>query len=109
MARLADIAHELYRNARRSGQDRHADLPKGARLAARVENLGDGQEQMTLTIARKGARVGTSEELTFIRQCGIPSTAQRWPESGQREQVRDGEKWFLVGFRWTQPIPKENA
>lgn len=100
MQHLATIFAELVRNARRSREDRHADLPKGARLAVRVEPLDAHSEQITLTIARRSARVGTVEEQTFRRACQVPADALRWPAEGQREIAREDARWWAIAFRW---------
>ncbi|MBK9713410.1 MAG: hypothetical protein IPO81_19220 [Kouleothrix sp.] len=77
MHTLATIVAELLRTARRSREDRHADLPKGARLAVRVEPLDESSEQITLTLARRNAHVGTAEEQAFRQACGVPADALR--------------------------------
>jgi hypothetical protein len=118
MSNLADIYAELLRNAHRTGQDRHADLPRGARLAVRVEAISvEGHDiscpdqvitgyQITLTIARKNARVGDRELETFKRECRVPPDALRWPAEGQKETEREGARYWIVAFRWVaRPRP----
>lgn len=105
MSRITRIAAELYRNAYRSGTDRTADLGRGARLAARVERDG----QMTLTIARKTARIGASELETFRNHCMVPPEAIRWPAQDQAQITRDGATWWVVVYRWIAPPPDEEG
>ena len=94
---LQTIYAELHRNAARTGQDRRADLPRGARLAVRVQ-----AGVVTLTIARKNARVGDMELETFRRACCVPADALRWPTEGQHTMQRDGATWWLVAYRWNE-------
>lgn len=94
---LAAIYQELHRNAARTGQDRRADLPRGSRLAVRVQ-----AGVVTLMLARRGAHVGDAELEIFRRACAAPTGAQRWPAAGQHQLERDGATWWLVAFRWVE-------
>lgn len=92
---LANMYAELHRNAARSGEDRALDLRGGARIAVRV--LGG---VTTLTISRKGKKVGDTELTTFRRDCGVPETAARYPAEGQQVRERDGAQWHAITYRW---------
>jgi len=93
---LANLYTELHRRARDSGEDRSMELKGGARLAVRVL---DGVT--TLTISRKGKRLGDVEIVTFQHQCAIPSDAARYPPEGlQRTIERDGATWHAITYRW---------
>lgn len=92
---LANLYTELHRRAAASGEDRALDLKGGARLAVRCL---DGVT--TLTISRKGKALGSTEIETFKRDCGVPSSAIRFPLDGQRTIERDGATWHAITFRW---------
>jgi hypothetical protein len=92
---LSSIYTELHRRARDSGEDRSMELKGGARLAVRVL---DGVT--TLTISRKGKRLGDVEIVTFQHQCAIPSDAARYPAEGQSMH---GDSWF-VAYRWAEGV-----
>lgn len=92
---LANLYTELHRRARESGEDRALDLKGGARLAVRVL---DGVT--TLTISRKGKALGSTEIEVFKRDCGVPSSAIRFPLDGQRTIERDGATWHAITYRW---------
>lgn len=96
MSKLSAIYQRLRSAALQSGYDQRHDLPQGARLTVRVR---DGVE--TVTFARRGAVVGSTEEQTFKKHCGVPSGAERIPAEGQ--QMRRDERgwaWHLVAYRW---------
>jgi len=95
---LAGIYLDLWRTAQETGNDAARELHGGARLAVRV--VGD---VTTLTISRKTKRVGDTELKTFVRDCGVPSDAIRFPQEGQnpREAV-DGTTWWYVAYRWRE-------
>ena len=94
---LSSIYTELHRQAARTGQDRAQELKGGARLAVRVlEGI------VTLTISRKGKRLGVSEIDTFKRDCGVPETAVRFPEEGQQVREREGSQWHSISYRWRE-------
>ena len=101
---------QLLHSARATGRDQRADLKGGARLSVRVEVIGplsaEQLEQITLTIARCGTRVGDPEIITFRQHCSVPETAQRWPERGQVLLDLDGVQWHAVAFRWSRPTPE---
>ena len=97
MSLLTDIYHELHRNAERTGEARSSSLSGGARLTVRVR---DGVT--TLTIARRGKKVGDREIATFRRDCGVPPSAERRPAEGQKTLLRDGATWWYVAFRWAE-------
>jgi hypothetical protein len=95
---LANIYLELHRQAQRTGQDRAIVLKGGAKLAVRVQ---DGVT--TLTIARKGKKVGSTELETFKRECGVPAYASRWPADDQATRSdAEGFLWFFVAYRWAE-------
>lgn len=95
---LANIYLELHRQAQRTQTDRAIDLRGGARLAVRVK-----EGVTTLTISRKGKRVGATELETFRRECGIPAYASRWPAEDQATRKDDeGFLWFFVAYRWAE-------
>lgn len=96
---LANLFMELKIQAARNQSDRALDLKGGARLAVRVL---DGVT--TLTISRKMKRLGDVEIVTFQQQCGVPSTAIRFPLEGQRTIERDGATWHAITYRWAEGV-----
>lgn len=94
---LANIYLELLRRARETGDDRATDLKGGARLAVRVRS-----DVITLTISRKEKALGASEVETFKRDCGVPAAAERLPDAGQRQRMRDGATWHTITWRWRE-------
>jgi hypothetical protein len=97
MSRLAAIYAELHRNAERTGEARSTGLSGGARLTVRVR-----EGHTTLTIARRGKRVGDREIVTFRRDCGVPASAERRPKEGQKTLQHQGATWWYVAFRWSE-------
>jgi hypothetical protein len=97
MSKITTLYGHLLHQARATGRDQHAELLKGARLSVRA-----ARGQITLTIARKGKRVGDVELTTFRAHCGVPETALRWPEQGQDFIEREGAGWWRVAFRWLE-------
>jgi len=95
---LSGIYLDLWRTAQETGQDAARDLNGGARLAVRV--AGD---VTTLTISRRAKHVGAVELRTFVRDCGVPSDAARYPADGQGQH---GESWY-VAFRWAESGGKQ--
>lgn len=94
---LANIYTELHRQAARTGTDRAQELRGGARLAVRVlEGI------VTLTISRKGKRLSVAEIDTFKRDCGVPSSAVRFPQEGQQVREREGAQWHSITYRWRE-------
>jgi hypothetical protein len=102
VSKIATIFAELVRNARRTGEDRRATLGRGARMAVRVK---DGE--ITLTLARTPGRLGESELITFQRHCQIPGNALRWPATDQHQRQEDKVTWWIVAYRWCEPIEQE--
>jgi len=96
--KLADLAAELRRQVAATGEDRSLTLSHGARIAYRYR---DGR--VWFSVARKGAPVGTTEEITFKAQCGVPAGAQRIPAEGQRTQALDGATWHQIVWTWEEP------
>ena len=94
---LSSIFTELHRNAARTGLDRATDLRGGARLAVRCR-----EGVVTLTISRKGKRVGDVELVTFRRDCGVPESAVRFPLDEQGQRVVDGAVHFYIAYRWRE-------
>jgi hypothetical protein len=94
---LTSIYTELHRQAARTGTDRAQDLAHGARLAVRVL-----EGVVTLTIARKGKRLGATEIEVFKRDCGVPETAVRFPQEGQQVREREGAQWHAISYRWRE-------
>jgi hypothetical protein len=94
---LANMFIEMKRRARETGDDRATDLKGGARLAVRVRS-----DVITLTISRKEKALGATEVETFRRDCGIPATAERLPDAGQRKRERDGATWHTITYRWRE-------
>jgi hypothetical protein len=94
---LSGIYLDLWRTAQESGQDAFRELHGGARLAVRV--TGD---VTTLTISRHTKRVGDVELRTFLRDCGVPERAVRFPQEGQTPRERDGETWWCITYRWRE-------
>lgn len=92
---LANLYTELRRRAAGSGEDRATDLKGGARIAVRVK---DGV--VTLTISRQKKPLGATEIETFKRDCGVPSTAIRFPLDAQGTKEHDGVTWHYIAFRW---------
>lgn len=101
MSKITTLYSHLLHQARATGRDQHVELMKGARLSVRAEGT-----QITLTIARKGKRVGDTELVTFRNHCGVPDGAVRWPAEGQDLVEREGAGWWRVAFRWLEtPTP----
>lgn len=94
---LANLYIELHRRASETGEDRATDLKGGARLAVRVNG-----DIVTLTISRKGKRLGDTELTVFKRDCGVPATAIRFPADEQGMIERDGATWHYIAFRWRE-------
>lgn len=95
---LASIYLQLHHQAARTNTDRRYDLKGGARIAVRVQ-----QGVTTLTIARKGKKVGATELETFKRDCGVPAYASRWPADDQATRNDDaGLLWFYITYRWAE-------
>jgi hypothetical protein len=106
MPPLTQVAAELLKQARRTHEDRAADLAHGARIAFRVEQY-EACAVVTLSIARKGKPVGTSEEVTFKRYCNVPPGATRYPETPEQQRLhRDGQEWHRILYRWTEELPQ---
>ena len=105
MPPLTQIASELLKQARRTGVNRFVELPKGARIAFRVESR-EGVEIITFSISRKGAQVGAPEEVTFRWAAGVPATATRHPAAPEQQRIeRDGQIYYRVLYRWGQALP----
>lgn len=96
---LSSLYTELHRQAERHGEDRAVELKGGARLAVRCI---DGVT--TLTISRKGKKLGDTEIVTFKQHCGVPETATRYPAEGQNTRDADGVAWFYVAYRWAEGV-----
>lgn len=97
---LASIYLQLHRRAAETNTDRSYELKGGAKIAVRVR---DGVT--TLTIARKGKKVGATELETFRRDCGVPATASRWPTDDQATRHDDeGLLWFYIAYRWAEGV-----
>jgi hypothetical protein len=94
---LSSIYTELHRNAARTRTDRAMELKGGARLAVRVS-----AGVVTLTISRKGKRVGDTELITFKRECNVPDDAIRFPLDEQGTRTVDGILWFYIAYRWRE-------
>lgn len=94
---LSNLYTELHRRARESGEDRALDLRGGARIAVRVS---DGVT--TLTISRSKKPLGSVEIETFKRDCGVPSSAIRFPLDGQGVKEHSGMAWHYIAYRWTE-------
>src|SRR4051812_18816051 len=94
---LANLYTELHRRASETGEDRATDLKGGARLAVRVK-----AGVVTLTISRVTKPLGATEIETFKRDCGVPATAERLPDAGQRQRTRDGATWHTITYRWRE-------
>jgi hypothetical protein len=94
---LSSIYTELHRNAARTGQDRAMELKGGARLAVRVK-----AGIVTITISRKGKKVGDTELVTFKRDCNVPSAAVRIPAEDQHTRTIEGVVWHSVSFCWRE-------
>ena len=94
---LSSVYQELHRRARETGQDRSFDLKGGARIAVRVSG-----DVTTLTISRKGKKVGATEIEVFKRDCGVPATAIRFPLDEQGQRTVDGVVWHYLAFRWRE-------
>lgn len=89
---LARLLRNTIDDARKTGTDQRVNLSGGAEVVARVR---DGQ--VLLTIKRLSIDVGATELTTFMRDAGVPDTAERLPAEGQYER----EGWHFVTFRWT--------
>lgn len=74
----AQYQHILDRAAA-TGEVRRLDVPReGMRVAVRV-TTNEQIRAITLTIARKGRRLGTGEEMKYRKLCKIPANATRSP------------------------------
>ena len=100
MSAITRIYEELHRNARRTGQQRRADLAGGARLSVRVD-----AGQTTLTIGRPGKPLSDRELAVFVAHCAVPATAQRYPPLTQAQREVRGTTWHLVAYRWEEEEP----
>jgi hypothetical protein len=95
---LTAIYFELHRRAQETGESRGHTFTGGARLAVAVSG-----NQTTLTIMRKGKKVGDTELTTFKRDCNVPTDAIRYPIEGQGQRVGDaGVTWHFVAYRWLE-------
>ena len=95
---LESMYQELHRQAARTGQDRALELKGGARLAVRVR-----EDVVTLTISRSKKPLGATEIETFKRDCGVPSTAIRFPQEEQGTRKDDqGVLWWYIAYRWRE-------
>lgn len=103
---LANIYLHLHARAAETGEDRRVDLSGGARLSVRVQG-----GVTTLTISRKGKRVGDTELLTFKRECGVPAYASRYPGDDQGTRKDDDARMTMgcFGFLWPTAGRKERA
>lgn len=93
--KLTDLYDELHRQAERTGEDRVAELTGGARLCVRVRN-----RVVTLSLARRGKKVGDVEETTFRVACKVPLGATRWPVEGQHQRERNGATYHQIVYHW---------
>ena len=96
---LSSMYTELHRAAARTGTDRAIDLRGGARIAVRVQ-----AGIVTLTISRKGKKIGLTELETFKRDCNVPATAIRFPLDEQGQRTVDGIVWFYLAYRWAEGV-----
>jgi hypothetical protein len=94
---LSNMFIEMKRRAGETGDDRATDLKGGARMAVRVRS-----DVITPTISRKEKALGATEVETFKRDCGVPATAERLPDAGQRQRTRDGATWHTITYRWRE-------
>lgn len=94
---LAGIYLDLWRTAQETGHDASRELHGGARLAVRVAD-----DVTTLTISRSKKPLGAVELKTFVRDCGVPEGAIRFPQEGQNTRERDGVLWHSITFRWRE-------
>jgi hypothetical protein len=94
---LAGIYLDLWRTAQETGRDAHRELNGGARLAVRVAD-----DVTTLTISRQTKPLGAVELKTFVRDCGVPEHAIRFPQEGQITRERDGVLWHSITYRWRE-------
>jgi hypothetical protein len=108
MSKITPIYQQLLRQARNHpGTPQHAQLGGGARIYVRVT-----AGEITVTFARRNAKLADRELAIFRRDCAIPHTALRLPAEGQetrerRETVEDEQgpierttTWYVVGYRW---------
>lgn len=110
-SKITPLFLHLRSRALATGQDQRSDLGHGARLAVRVAPLDGGRSQVALTIARCGARVGSSEEVVFRRDCGVPQGARRWPEDPllQVHRAERGRTRYVVGYTWEVEAEAERS
>lgn len=102
----AQYQHILDR-ASTTGEVRRLDIPRdGIRLAVRV-TIDEQIRAITLTIARKGRRVGMGEETKYRKLCKVPANATRSPvqTSEQERRVEPDTEWFLIGYKWAEAMP----
>lgn len=96
--KLALLYDHLLTRAVKTGEDQHADLKGGARLAVRAR---DGV--ITVSFCRPHKRLGDIEEVTFRAVCQVPASAVRIPAEGQKERLASAVVWYIVAYRWTEP------
>jgi hypothetical protein len=95
---LEIIFQQMLAGTLRTHEPRSIQLGGGARIAVSCPPPGD---RVKFSIARKGARVGDTEIITFRAKCNVPAGAKRVPAEGQNEITdTQGEKWFQVGYIW---------
>lgn len=88
---LARLLRNTIDDARRTGLDQRVHLSGGAECVCRAR---DGV--IIWTIKRFEKPVGAVELTTFMRDAGVPSSADRMPPEGQYER----DNWQYVSFRW---------
>lgn len=99
----------ILERAKATSETRRMEIAReGIRLAVRV-TVDETTQHITLTIAKKGRRVSTGDELKYKKVCGVPDTAKRTPaQVGEQERRKENEtEWFLVGYRWSEVTPSK--
>jgi len=97
----------ILERAKASGETRRMEIAReGIRLAVRG-TVDETAQHITWTIAKKGRRVSTGDELKYKKLCRVPDTAKRTPtQMGEQERRTENEtEWFLIGFRWSEAVP----
>lgn len=96
MSQITALYNHLLDRARKTGNTQRAPLFRGAAIAVTVKD-----DTVTLTMGRADKDVGTTEEITFRRDCKVPEGARRIPAQGQKRQRIDNVEWHLIAYQWS--------
>lgn len=104
-SKIPAIFARLVLESRATGQPARTSLYGGAELVVLVAS-----GSISLTIKRKGAPVGLTEEYTFRRDCGVPEEAERIPAAGFKHKQLGplrADIVFYCGWKWPDPVTME--